>query len=158
MIPVIPNLEEVLAVSKTRKLRLYGWRDKHPITGLRKWHNGIDLTCIRGTPIFAPFSGFVYKFGSNSLSGNYIKLRHPQHPEIFETAYVHLHKFSSIIKSGPEKVTVQAGDVIGYVGSTGGSTGPHLHFIIRLNKRNLAGRRWRRDVDPLPYLEGSLGN
>lgn len=156
MIPPIPNLKEVLEASKSHSTRLYGWRKKHPITGLRSWHNGIDLSCTTGTPIFAPISGYLFKFDTDSKNGNYIKLRHPQHRTIRETVYVHLDSFSSIIKSGPEKVTINAGDVIGYVGSTGKSTGPHLHFIIRLNKIRFGGGRWRRDVDPLLYLEESL--
>lgn len=155
---ILPNLEGILKESKKRPIRLWGWRPIHPITKKRTWHNGIDLTCVEGTPIFCPWDGVVTRNWVSKLSGNALRIRHTNVPGVRETAYAHLFAFPEYWESEikAETIQVKAGDLIGYVGSTGRSTGPHLHFIIRgMEVRRLGGRR-RSDVDPLTFLERSL--
>jgi murein DD-endopeptidase MepM/ murein hydrolase activator NlpD len=129
----------------------WGWRI-HPTTGSRKWHNGLDLPAPTGTPIYAPIAGTVYA-GEDGTSGKYIKLAHsdPSYPDVIQTVYCHLSRFGSGISTG---VRVAAGQLIGYVGSTGRSTGPHLHFIIRTKQGEIYEGAHHKDTDPLPYLEG----
>ena len=124
----------------------YGMR-RHPVLGYNKMHKGIDFAAPRGTPIYAAGDGVVEKSGRNGGYGNYIRINHKNG---LKTAYAHMHKFAKGVKSGKN---VKQGQVIGYVGSTGRSTGPHLHFeVLRNNKhvnpksiksfsgRKLAGR------------------
>lgn len=112
----------------------FGWRI-HPITGLRKLHQGLDLANDEGTPILAAKSGVVEFVGYNDISGNNILIRHYDGQE---TAYFHMYK--TIAKQGK---VVNQGEQIGKMGTTGGSTGNHLHFEIRINKTA---------VDPAPYV------
>ncbi len=111
----------------------FGYR-RHPILGTRILHTGVDYAAPRMTPILAAGDGVVEKAGSNSGYGNLIVLRHTNG---YETYYGHQTKFAKGIAPG---VHVTQGQVIGYVGSTGLSTGPHLHFEIRINGK---------PVDPL---------
>ena len=99
----------------------YGNR-KHPILGYTKMHRGIDFSAPKGTPVFAAGDGIIEMSGWNGSYGKYIKIRHNSS---YKTAYAHLSK---IIKQRSRRV--QQGEVIGYVGSTGRSTGPHLHYEI----------------------------
>ena len=99
----------------------YGNR-KHPILGYTKMHRGIDFAAPRGTPVFAAGNGVIEKSGWNGSYGKYIRIRHNSS---YKTAYAHLSK---ITKQSSRKV--KQGQVIGYVGSTGRSTGPHLHYEI----------------------------
>ena len=116
-------------------------------------HNGVDLPTSQGTPILAPWDGIVSVIGKDDTSGNYIKLSHdPSSSQgVKETAYCHLYDVEVY-----EGEIVKAGTVIGQVGSTGRSTGPHLHFIVRTPDGSIVGGTHHRDVDPLPYLEESL--
>ncbi|MEK9845966.1 M23 family metallopeptidase [Thalassospira sp.] len=100
---------------------------KHPILGYTKMHNGIDFAAPRGTPIFAAGNGTIAKIGRNGGYGNYIRIRHN---DSYETAYAHMKGFAKGLKQGSR---VKQGDVIGYVGTTGASTGPHLHYEILKN-------------------------
>jgi len=100
---------------------------KHPILGYTKMHKGIDFAAPRGTPIFAAGNGTIAKIGRNGGYGNYIRIRHN---DSYETAYAHMKGFAKGLKQGSR---VKQGDVIGYVGSTGASTGPHLHYEILKN-------------------------
>lgn len=100
----------------------YGWRI-HPVYGYKKFHYGIDLAANKGTPIVASRSGKVIKATYDDSAGYYVTI---DHGDGFETRYLHMTHY--IVKKGDY---VSAGQVIGYVGSTGASTGPHLHFGMK---------------------------
>lgn len=104
----------------------FGYRHS-PTAGASTYHNGIDLAAPSGTEILSFSSGTIIAYGYNSSMGNYIKVRHSSS---LVSVYMHMSSFVSDIRTGK---TVQPGDVIGYVGSTGISTGPHLHFSIMEN-------------------------
>jgi murein DD-endopeptidase MepM/ murein hydrolase activator NlpD len=97
---------------------------KHPILGYTRLHAGVDFAAPRGTPIYAAGDGSVVRAGPFSSFGNYIKIRHNG---TYSTAYAHLNGFARGIRQGKR---VRQGQVIGYVGTTGRSTGPHLHYEI----------------------------
>lgn len=99
----------------------YGYRT-HPITGNYTMHNGVDLACSSGTPIYASKSGYVTTATYHYAYGNYVTINHM---DGFSTLYGHMTYF--VVSEGE---FVEQGQVIGYVGSTGYSTGPHLHFTI----------------------------
>jgi len=101
----------------------YGMR-KHPISGFRKKHEGTDFAAPKGTPIVASGDGIVVKAGWAGGYGNTIRIKHNS---TYETLYAHLSKFAKNIKKGTR---VKQGSIIGYVGSTGNSTGPHLHYEV----------------------------
>jgi len=100
---------------------------KHPILGYAKAHKGVDFAASRGTPIKAAGDGTVLRADRYGSFGNYVKIRHANG---YETAYAHLNGFARGIRKGKY---VRQGDVIGYVGTTGRSTGPHLHYEVHLN-------------------------
>jgi murein DD-endopeptidase MepM/ murein hydrolase activator NlpD len=102
---------------------------KHPILGYTKLHKGTDFAAPRGTPIYAAGNGVIERAGPFSTFGNYVKI---QHANGYETAYAHLNGFAKGIKKG---VRVKQGQVIAYVGTTGRSTGPHLHYEVYINGR-----------------------
>ena len=104
----------------------FGWR-RHPITGSRKLHTGVDWAAPRGTPIIAAGNGVVEKAGRAGGYGNQIILRHANG---YETSYNHQTRFAKGIRPG---IRVRQGQIIGYVGSTGLSTGPHLHYEVIVN-------------------------
>ena len=107
----------------------FGMR-KHPISGYNKLHKGVDFAAPKGTPIYAGGNGVVEYLGYNGGYGKYIRLRHNNE---YKTAYAHLSGYKKGIYKGKR---VNQGDIIGYVGSTGKSTGPHLHYeIIYKNKQ-----------------------
>ncbi|PEQ12113.1 hypothetical protein B2G71_13295 [Novosphingobium sp. PC22D] len=109
----------------------FGMR-RHPILGYRRMHSGVDYGARYGTPIYAVADGRVSYSGRHGGHGNYVKIEHGGH---LATGYAHMSRIA--VKSGS---TVRAGQVIGYVGSTGLSTGPHLHF---------EAYKGNRKVDPL---------
>jgi murein DD-endopeptidase MepM/ murein hydrolase activator NlpD len=98
----------------------------HPITGQLKQHRGVDYGAPEGTPIYAVGSGVV-RLANDAGAGNHIKITHDSN---YESWYLHLHHFAAGLVSGAR---VQQGDVIGYVGTTGMSTGPHLHYELHRN-------------------------
>ena len=107
----------------------FGMR-KHPISGYTKMHKGIDFAAPIGTPIYAGGNGVIEFVGTNGGYGKYIRIRHNNE---YKTAYAHLNNYKKGISKG---VRVNQGDIIGYVGNTGLSTGPHLHYeIIYQNKQ-----------------------
>jgi len=108
----------------------YGKR-RHPILGYNKMHRGVDFAAPRGTPVYAAGRGTVVRKGRNGAYGNYIRIRHGSG---LETAYAHLSRFNRSIHRGAR---VRQGQIIGYVGSTGRSTGPHLHYEILKNRRQI---------------------
>lgn len=97
---------------------------KHPILGYTRLHAGVDFAAPRGTPIYAAGDGTIERAGPFSSFGNYVKIRHNG---TFSTAYAHLNRFARGVRKGTR---VRQGQVIGYVGTTGRSTGPHLHYEI----------------------------
>lgn len=101
----------------------YGMR-RHPILGYSKMHKGVDFAAPRGTPIYAAGDGKIERIGRWSSYGNYIRIRHNGR---ISTAYAHLNGFAKGLGRGD---TVSQGQLIGYVGSTGRSTGPHLHYEV----------------------------
>jgi murein DD-endopeptidase MepM/ murein hydrolase activator NlpD len=105
----------------------FGYR-VHPIVGERILHSGIDYAAPRMTPNFAAGDGVIEMAGTNPGYGNFILIKHTNG---YETAYGHMTKFATGMKEG---VRVSQGQIIGYVGSTGLSTGPHVHFEIRINE------------------------
>jgi murein DD-endopeptidase MepM/ murein hydrolase activator NlpD len=110
-------------------------RRKHPILGYRKMHAGVDFAAPRGTPILAAGSGTVERANRYGSFGNYIRIRHS---DGYKTAYAHLSKFARGIRAG---AYVKQDQVIGYVGTTGRSTGPHLHYEVHLNGKKINPRR-----------------
>ena len=107
----------------------YGMR-KHPIDGYNKMHRGTDFAAPMGTPIMASGDGVVTKASWCGGGGNCVKIRHNSS---YSTVYAHMSKFAANIKKGKR---VKQGQIIGYVGSTGKSTGPHLHYeVIHNGKR-----------------------
>lgn len=103
----------------------YGMR-RHPILGYSKMHKGLDFAAPTGTPIYASGNGIIEKIGRFSSYGNYIKINHRNN---LKTAYGHMKSFASKLRPGSK---VRQGEVIGYVGTTGRSTGPHLHYEVML--------------------------
>jgi murein DD-endopeptidase MepM/ murein hydrolase activator NlpD len=103
----------------------------NPILGYSAMHQGIDFGAPSGTPIFAAGNGVVEEIGWKNGYGKWIKLRHNG---TYETAYAHTSKFASGLKRGSK---VKQGQVIAYVGTTGNSTGPHLHFEIMVNGKHV---------------------
>ncbi|MDA9653391.1 peptidoglycan DD-metalloendopeptidase family protein [Candidatus Pelagibacter sp.] len=108
----------------------FGMR-KHPIDGFNKMHRGTDFAAPMGTPIMASGSGVVKKAGWCGGGGNCVVIRHNS---TYQTIYAHMSKFAQGIKSG---VRVKQGQTIGYVGSTGKSTGPHLHYEVLVNGKKI---------------------
>ena len=108
----------------------FGMR-KHPIDGYNKMHRGTDFAAPKGTPIMASGDGIVIKASWCGGGGNCVKIRHNSS---YSTVYAHLSKFAAKIKKGTR---VKQGQTIGYVGSTGKSTGPHLHYEVIFNGKRI---------------------
>ncbi len=116
----------------------FGMRN-HPILRQRRRHNGVDLAAPRGTPVYATADGIVEKAQYFGSYGNYVQIGHGAE---METRYAHLSSYT--VSSGEQ---VRIGDLIGYVGSTGRSTGPHLHYEVRVSNEA---------VNPIPYMVANL--
>ena len=112
----------------------FGMR-KHPIDGYNKMHRGTDFAAPTGTPIMASGDGVVKKAGWCGGGGNCVKIRHNSS---YQTVYAHMSKFARGIKVG---VRVKQGQTIGYVGSTGKSTGPHLHYEVIVNGKKINSQK-----------------
>lgn len=112
----------------------YGMRT-HPVLGGRRNHKGVDLAAPVGTPIYATADGFVSKAEWFSSYGNFVSL---EHGADLQTRYAHMSRIA--VEPGTR---VKKGDIIGYVGSTGRSTGPHLHYEVRVGGEA---------VNPIPYM------
>ena len=112
----------------------FGMR-KHPIDGYNKMHRGTDFAAPMGTPIMASGDGVVKKAGWCGGGGNCVKIKHNS---TYQTVYAHMSKFARGIKSG---VRVKQGQTIGYVGSTGKSTGPHLHYEVIVNGKKVNSQK-----------------
>jgi murein DD-endopeptidase MepM/ murein hydrolase activator NlpD len=119
----------------------FGMR-KHPILGYSKMHKGVDFAATTGTPIFAAGDGVIAILGQQRGYGNYIRIKHNTQ---YATAYGHMSRFAKGLQQGSK---VRQGEVIGYVGSTGMATGPHLHYEVLVDSTQinpmsvkLAGRK-----------------
>ena len=112
----------------------FGMR-KHPILGYNKMHRGTDFAAPSGTPIMASGSGTVTRARWCGGGGNCVKIRHNS---TYETIYAHMKNFAKGIKEGRK---VRQGQIIGYVGSTGMSTGPHLHYEVVVNGKKVNSQR-----------------
>jgi murein DD-endopeptidase MepM/ murein hydrolase activator NlpD len=108
----------------------FGMR-KHPIDGFTKMHKGTDFAAPMGTPIMASGDGVVKKASWCGGGGNCVVIKHNS---TYQTIYAHMSKFASGIRSGAR---VKQGQIIGYVGSTGKSTGPHLHYEVVVNGKKI---------------------
>ena len=108
---------------------------KHPILAYTKLHTGTDFAAPTGTPIMASGSGKILKAGWCGGGGNCVKIRHNS---TYSTVYAHMSKFARGIKKG---VRVKQGQIIGYVGSTGLSTGPHLHYEVIENGKKINSQK-----------------
>ena len=108
----------------------FGMR-KHPIDGFNKMHQGTDFAAPMGTPIMASGNGVIKKAGWCGGGGNCVVIKHNS---TYQTVYAHMSKFAKGIRKG---VRVKQGQIIGYVGSTGKSTGPHLHYEVIVNGKRI---------------------
>jgi murein DD-endopeptidase MepM/ murein hydrolase activator NlpD len=112
----------------------YGMR-KHPILGYNKMHRGTDFAAPSGTPIMASGSGTVTRARWCGGGGNCVKIKHNS---TYETIYAHMKSFAKGVREGRK---VKQGQIIGYVGSTGMSTGPHLHYEVVVNGKKVNSQR-----------------
>ena len=131
------SVEKALMKTPINGARLsssFGMR-KHPISGFTKMHQGTDFAAPMGTPIMASGSGSVTRAKWCGGGGNCIKIKHNS---TYETIYAHMNNFAKGIKVG-KKVT--QGQIIGYVGSTGMSTGPHLHYEVVVNGKKINSQK-----------------
>ncbi|MCK5275569.1 MAG: M23 family metallopeptidase, partial [Alphaproteobacteria bacterium] len=108
---------------------------KHPILGYTKMHKGLDFAAPRGTPIYAAGNGTVNYAGKKGGYGNYVRIRHNG---TYQTAYAHMSGIARGVRKGKR---VNQGQVIGYVGTTGRSTGNHLHYEVIRNGKFINSRR-----------------
>jgi murein DD-endopeptidase MepM/ murein hydrolase activator NlpD len=118
----------------------FGWR-LSPFTGLKEFHNGLDICGRRGTPIVAPANGRVVKTGRNNYLGKYLEIDHGRG---IATTYAHLSAYN--VKRGQK---VKRGDVIALMGSTGRSTGTHVHYMVEVDNRA---------VNPFHYILNAKRN
>ena len=131
------SIEKALMKTPINGARLssgFGFR-KHPILGYNKLHQGTDFAARRGTPVMASGSGTIERASWFGAYGKYIRIRHNS---TYKTAYAHLSKFGRNIKAGKK---VRQGQITGYVGSTGRSTGPHLHYEVLVNNKRINSQR-----------------
>ncbi len=124
----------------------FGMR-KHPVLGYSRMHRGVDFAAPSGTPIYAAGDGVVEVAGRNKGYGNYIRVRHNR---VLKTAYAHMRGFADGVSKG---VRVKQGQIIGYVGTTGMSTGPHLHYEVLQDGKQV--NPMTADIPAGPALEGA---
>ena len=120
----IPAIQPVSNKELTRIASGFGYRI-HPIYGIAKMHNGLDFTAPQGTPIYATGDGTVTTAGASAGTGNHVIINHGYG---YETVYMHMVRIKA--RDGQR---VKRGEVIGWVGSTGASTGPHCHYEVHIN-------------------------
>jgi murein DD-endopeptidase MepM/ murein hydrolase activator NlpD len=101
----------------------------HPLLNEKRMHTGVDWATTTGTPVIAAGSGVIEEAGRKGQYGNYVRVRHPNG---YQTAYGHMLRLKKGIAPG---VKVRQGEIIGYVGSTGLASGPHLHYEVLINNR-----------------------
>lgn len=127
-------IPSIMPLAAARLTSDYGMRT-HPVIGGRRAHKGVDLAAPTGTPVYATADGVVSRADHFNSYGLYISL---QHGAALETRYAHLSRLA--VAAGQR---VNKGEIIGYVGSTGRSTGPHLHYEVRMDGEA---------VNPIPYM------
>lgn len=118
------SVNPVIPVKGARITSRFGYRT-HPITGKKGFHTGLDLAVAEGTPVSAVYYGKVTKTGEDDSWGKYVLV---EHSDGFETFYCHLSEIYV-----EKDAVIRQGETVGLVGSTGMSTGPHLHFEVRIN-------------------------
>ena len=138
LLEAIPAIQPIQNKDLKRVASGYGMR-MHPILKYRKMHNGMDFTAKTGTPIYATANGKVIKAKRSGAFGNVVYIDHGYG---YETIYAHLSKFNTRRGSW-----VKRGEIIGYVGNTGRSSGPHLHYEVHKNGR---------PVNPVNFYHGGL--
>ncbi len=134
----IPAIQPVSNKDLNRIASGFGYRI-HPIYGIPKMHNGLDFTATQGTPIYATGDGRVTTAGMSTGTGNHVIINHGYG---YETVYMHMVRIKA--RGGQ---LVKRGEVIGWVGSTGASTGPHCHYEVHINGR---------PVDPVYFFYNDL--
>jgi murein DD-endopeptidase MepM/ murein hydrolase activator NlpD len=134
----IPAIQPVSNKELNRIASGFGMRI-HPIYGIAKMHNGLDFTAPQGTPIYATGDGTVTTSGMSTGTGNHVIINHGYG---YETVYMHMVRIKA--RYGQR---VKRGEVIGWVGSTGASTGPHCHYEVHIN---------RNPVDPVYFFYNDL--
>jgi murein DD-endopeptidase MepM/ murein hydrolase activator NlpD len=138
MLASIPAIQPVKKEELTRMASGYGMR-MHPILKIRKMHEGMDFTAKKGTPIYASGNGTVVRADRSPTFGNVVYIDHGYG---YRTVYAHMNKIAT--RKGKK---VKRGDIIGYVGNTGRSVAPHLHYEVHKNGR---------PVNPIYYYYGNL--
>lgn len=139
LLAAIPAIQPVKKEDLTRMASGFGWRSD-PFTKARKMHKGMDFTAPTGTPIYATGNGVVTRADSNSSGyGNHIRINHGFG---YLTLYAHLSKYN--VKKGQR---VKRGDLIGFVGNTGRSQGPHLHYEVHKDGKH---------INPINFYYGNL--
>ncbi len=134
----IPAIQPVSNKQLTRIASGFGMRI-HPIYGIAKMHNGLDFTAPQGTPIYATGDGLVTTAGVGGGTGNHVIINHGYG---YETVYMHMVRIKATVGQ-----RVKRGEVIGWVGSTGASTGPHCHYEVHINSM---------PVDPVYFFYNDL--
>ncbi len=139
LLAAIPAIQPVRKEDLTRVASGFGWRSD-PFTKARKKHNGMDFTAPTGTPVYASGNGKAVRVDNRATGfGNHIEIDHGYG---YKTIYAHLSKYN--IKAGQR---VKRGDLIGFVGNTGRSVGPHLHYEVHKNGR---------PINPINFYYGNL--
>ncbi|MFB5944825.1 M23 family metallopeptidase [Albibacterium profundi] len=145
MLASIPAIQPLNGKNLKRGISGFGSRI-HPIYKIRKMHSGIDFSAPIGTPVYATGNGKIIKVSSDHGYGRHIEI---DHGFGYKTLYAHLSKFA--VKKGKK---VKRGDLIGYVGNTGASTGPHLHYEVLKNNRSVNPVNFfYNDLTPGEYAE-----
>jgi murein DD-endopeptidase MepM/ murein hydrolase activator NlpD len=139
--PAKPRSLLLKPVDRGRLTSAYGAR-YNPFSKVRQMHQGIDWAAPRGTPVLAAGDGVVVAAGRLGSYGHYLRI---DHGDTVETAYAHLNRYASKLRPGR---IVRQGDEVGWVGSTGRATGPHLHYEVLV-----AGRQ----IDPLEFAPAATG-
>jgi len=139
LLSAIPSIQPIKKSDLTRMASGFGYRTD-PFNKSRKMHSGMDFTAPRGTPVYAASDGKIIRADSRSTGyGKHIRI---DHGFGYVTLYAHLNKYN--VKRGQK---VKKGDVIGFVGSTGRSQAPHLHYEVQIDKKR---------VNPINYYLGNL--
>jgi len=144
MLASIPAIQPVSNKDLKRMASGFGYRI-HPIYKTRKFHSGMDFSAPKGTPIYATGNGIIEKVTTSKRGfGNYVKINHGFG---YKTLYAHMKKY--IVRKGQ---SVKRGDLIGYVGNSGTSTGPHLHYeVVKGNKKVNPIYYYFNDLTPEEY-------
>ncbi|WP_051135312.1 M23 family metallopeptidase [Limisalsivibrio acetivorans] len=125
----------------------FSYKRLHPVHKVVKPHLGVDYAAPRGTPVYATADGYIERIGYDKYNGNHVGIRHMND---YHTLYLHFTRFAKGMGKGKY---VRQGDVIGYVGSTGISTGPHVDYRIRKGRTYINPLRFKSPTKKLPESE-----